>query len=314
MMFDQILGHKILLNQLFTLYKEGKLAHTLLFHGPESVGKHTSAKALTAAILEDSCQLSPAINFIDAGTHPNFFILTPEDGKKEISVERSRELTSFLKGTPAIPGYRIAIIDAADQLNRQAANALLKMLEEPPAKTLIILLAHQLGRVLPTILSRSTKIAFHPISDAEMQNIFPHLSEDTLQFISGCPGRAQENKDIKQPLQHIGKALMLALQKNFAALQAHLDSLPESMQEEVMSLLPLFMKRLLLMPIEKQSEGMKTLLQKLPHSGFIKTYQAFEDYIRAATQAYIPLKDILYGSILVLSDPTLSRSLKINQL
>ena len=93
----------------------------------------------------------------------------------------------------------------ADQLNRQAANALLKMLEEPPAKTLIILLAHQLGRVLPTILSRSTKIAFHPISDAEMQNIFPHLSEDTLQFISGCPGRAQENKDIKQPLhpQHL---------------------------------------------------------------------------------------------------------------
>ena len=86
----------------------------------------------------------------------------------EITVETIRGLISFLSRTPAFGGYRVAIIDLADDLNRNAANALLKVLEEPPTRTLILLLAEAPGRLIATIRSRCRRIDLRPVPDEDI--------------------------------------------------------------------------------------------------------------------------------------------------
>jgi DNA polymerase III delta prime subunit len=104
--------------------------------------------------------LESTTKFLAQNTHPNFFLLTPSEPGKDILIENARDLTVFLQKTPAIPGWRVIIINPADRLNNAAANALLKSIEEMPAQTTIFLIAGGLARMKATILSRSQKIFF----------------------------------------------------------------------------------------------------------------------------------------------------------
>ncbi|MGE0408008.1 MAG: DNA polymerase III subunit delta' [Amphiplicatus sp.] len=152
--------------------------------GPKGAGKATLAYRLARAILDpealtdaSSLQMSAkarSFRLIAQNAHPDLFVAQRRHDEKndryetEISVETARALTSFLSKTAAGGGWRVAIVDAADDLNRNAANALLKSLEEPPAKTALLLLAHAPGRLLATIRSRCRRIALRPVPDAEI--------------------------------------------------------------------------------------------------------------------------------------------------
>jgi len=159
----------------------GALTAGYIIAGPNGAGKATLAYRIARGLLaptslsnELSFEMSSAergFRLIARGAHPDLFIAERQWNEKtsryqsEIPVETIRNLISFLSKTAAEGGYRVAIIDSADDLNRNAANALLKVLEEPPAKTLIMLLSEAPGRLLSTIRSRCRRIALRAVSE-----------------------------------------------------------------------------------------------------------------------------------------------------
>ncbi len=150
-------------------FKDNKLHHAWLICGDKGIGKATFAHKIAKFMLSNPVPLSmnlnvefnhPAALRVVSKSHPDFFLLESEmleEGeliKADIKVDDIRKLTKFLSLTPVISKYKIAIIDAIDALNINAANALLKFLEEPFANTYFLLVCNSLGNILPTIRSR----------------------------------------------------------------------------------------------------------------------------------------------------------------
>ena len=131
----------------------------------------------------------PALPRVESGAHAD--MLTVEIGwsddkmtkrRTEIVVDDVRAVGTFLSMTPAEGGWRVVVIDAVDEMNRNAANALLKSLEEPPKRTVLLLVCHNPGRLLPTIRSRCRRLALAPLDDAEMTaGLAHHLPEETAE-------------------------------------------------------------------------------------------------------------------------------------
>jgi DNA polymerase-3 subunit delta' len=143
----------------------------------------------------------PVSRQIIAHAHPDLFVLerTGEDGKvrKVIPVEEARRISEFFSKSPASAPHRVAIVDAADDLNPFGANAILKTLEEPPAHGVLLIVSHAPGRLLPTIRSRCRRLAFPPLG-LEETAAFVHDREDIsvedslrlAKMAGGAPGRA----------------------------------------------------------------------------------------------------------------------------
>lgn len=156
---------------------QGALSNGWLIAGPDGVGKATLAYRLARSLLHDggtSLDAPPdcrATALIAAKAHPDLFVAERLfDEKKErhaaeIAVETSRDLIQFLNLTPSLGAWRVVIIDTADDLNRNSANALLKALEEPPANTAFLVLSSSPGRLLPTIRSRCRRLTLRPYPD-----------------------------------------------------------------------------------------------------------------------------------------------------
>ena len=152
----------------------GRMHHAWLLTGPEGVGKATFAFRAARRLLGAAPDLGngilgslgsdPVTRQVAARSHPDLMVLerVGEDGKlrKVIPVEEARRLPEFFSQTPAMSPYRVAIIDAADDLNVNSANAILKTLEEPPPRGVIFLVSHAPGRLLPTIRSRCRRLTF----------------------------------------------------------------------------------------------------------------------------------------------------------
>lgn len=162
--------------------RRGNLPHALLFHGRKGIGKLDFAYALAQALLcqqpgadGGACGQCPACNWFAQGSHPDLRVIDPERDTEigdveeakpaekkaggPIKVEAIRELADFVNLSSHQSGLRIVLIHPAEAMNVQAANALLKTLEEPTPGTLFLLVAHQLQHLLPTIRSRCQKVA-----------------------------------------------------------------------------------------------------------------------------------------------------------
>lgn len=189
----------------------GRLHHAWLLTGPEGVGKATfayrAARRLLGARPDPTYGLlgsesgDPVSRQIASRSHPDLLVLerASEEGKtrKSIPVEEVRRLPEFFSKAPASAPYRVAIVDAADDLNVNAANALLKTLEEPPSRGILFLVAHRPGSLIATIRSRCLRMAFAPWSDervAEFLGRHTDLSAEDrtrlAQMAKGGPGRA----------------------------------------------------------------------------------------------------------------------------
>ncbi|MBI1366031.1 MAG: DNA polymerase III subunit delta' [Alphaproteobacteria bacterium] len=181
---ENIIGRAELEAALRESLREGALSHGWLIAGPPGAGKATLAYRLARALLDpaalcDDASLrvgadSKVFRLIAGEAHPDLFVAARRyDEKKdrhqtEISVDTVRDLNHFLNQTAGFGGWRVAIVDTADDLNRNAANALLKSLEEPPPRTAILLCANAPGRLLATIRSRCRRIDLRPVADAEI--------------------------------------------------------------------------------------------------------------------------------------------------
>ncbi|SEF92840.1 DNA polymerase III subunit delta' [Marinobacterium lutimaris] len=153
--------------------ESGRLPHALLLSGPAGIGKAAFGTALAHLLLCHQpqngrpCGHCRSCELIASGHHPDRSFLSPEEPGKPIRVDQVRELTTVLHSTAQQGGYRIMIMEPAEAMNVAAANALLKTLEEPGQDTLLILVCHQLGQLMPTIRSRCQRIEFSMPTAAE---------------------------------------------------------------------------------------------------------------------------------------------------
>ncbi|MFK7791351.1 MAG: hypothetical protein AB8B88_01650, partial [Devosiaceae bacterium] len=159
------------------------------------------AYLVAEAARQDTSSLTLDIDHPDArliaqGAHPDahwidrFAGLDGKKPPKQIPVAAVRSTLQKLQSTAAYGGWRVLVVDSVEELNNEGANALLKPLEEPPHKTVILLVAHTLSRVLPTIRSRCRHLAFSPLDQVSMQSLAPETanSETLLDLAQGRPG------------------------------------------------------------------------------------------------------------------------------
>jgi DNA polymerase-3 subunit delta' len=238
-------GHNVQEQGLLKLYNADKMPHALIFAGAEGIGKLTfayrTARFLLAQEITDPNQDAlfgpaepeptttmdiapehPTFRRIAAGGHSDFKIVDrlfdDAKGRKKDSVEVAeiRKVAPFLHMTAAEGGWRVVIINDADTMNRSSQNAILKILEEPPDNTLLILIAHRLGALIPTIRSRARVINFQPLSLEDFQALLQrqghHLAQNELQALytlSECSiGRALDLID-QGGLDVMGKVITM---------------------------------------------------------------------------------------------------------
>jgi DNA polymerase-3 subunit delta' len=211
-----IVGQDRAIEQFSAAWKRGSLHHAWLLAGPKGVGKATFARQAATRVLAEAAGpevATPGLStpedhriakLVEAGSHPDLRWLERLVNEKtnnlarNITVEQVRSLSDLFDLTPALSPWRAVVIDSIDDLEKSAANALLKMLEEPPANCLFLLVSHAPGRLLPTIRSRCRRLDFSPLGDDAMASILanrlPELSDThrrrAIQAAGGSAGRA----------------------------------------------------------------------------------------------------------------------------
>lgn len=191
--------------------ERGRLHHAWLLCGPEGTGKasfaYRAARRLLGAAPDPARGLlgarpdDPVSRLVSAQSHPDLLVLERlvEGGKtkRNISVDQARELPDFFAKSPSQARYRVAIIDTADDLNLNAANALLKVLEEPPERGVLFLITHAPGRLLATIRSRCRRLGFPAWSEdrlvelvARRTGVVGEAGRRAAAMAGGSPGRA----------------------------------------------------------------------------------------------------------------------------
>ena len=210
---QQLIGHDAAEQHLLDAYHSGRFHHGWLITGPQGVGKATLAYRLARYLLrypdsqtapQDTLAVPPddmVAAQVSARSHPDLLILQRgvEKGKLKagVTVDASRKAAEFFGKTAGAGGWRVAIVDVADEMNTAAANSLLKTLEEPPERSLFILVCHERGRLLPTIRSRCIELALHPLSQEDTLSALDRLPENLgkqatpyAAFSGGRPGLA----------------------------------------------------------------------------------------------------------------------------
>ncbi|WP_313802032.1 AAA family ATPase [Sphingobium sp.] len=209
-----LLGHDEQERMLLSAARSGRLHHGWILAGPRGIGKAGFARAMALRLLAEAAgppipddgldvpQDHPIRRLFEADAHPDYaelFCLEKESGTaRNITVDQIRGLQRLIQSAPSMSSRRIVLIDSADDLERGAANALLKNLEEPPADMLFLLVSHAPGRLLPTIRSRCRTLRFDTLNDDAMRAILraedESLSPDELDALiragEGSPGKA----------------------------------------------------------------------------------------------------------------------------
>lgn len=194
-----LVGHEAAEAALLDAYKSGRIAHAWLIGGPPGIGKATLAFRFARFVL---AYPDPQATEVQAATtlavDPEHVVarriaaqaqgdlrvlervVNEQTGKlyTNIRVDDVRRMVSFFSGTAGEGGWRIVIVDAVDDLAREGANALLKVLEEPPARTLLLLISHSPGRELPTIRSRCRRLLLRPLA-----------KDDVVRALAAATGR-----------------------------------------------------------------------------------------------------------------------------
>ncbi|MGC2854163.1 DNA polymerase III subunit delta' [Novispirillum sp. DQ9] len=215
-----LVGHDAAEAEILDAWQTGRMHHAWLITGKRGIGKATLAYRIARFVLAGGGdgglfggpstlalpESHPVFHRIAHGAHGDLRVIERQfDEKKkklrgEIVVGDARDVGSFLSMTSAEGGWRVVIIDAVDEMNRNAANAVLKVLEEPPKRSLLLLLAHNPARLLPTIRSRCRRLALRPLADDTVATLLrryrPELDAEDAQGLArlgeGSVGRALE--------------------------------------------------------------------------------------------------------------------------
>ena len=224
-----ILGHSHIVKFLQTCITRDSLSHAYLFHGQKYTGKFLTTTFFSSSILCQSsnkikpCGSCSSCQQLKRNIHPDLTLLTPEEDKKNISIEQIRNLQHVLSLRSFLTSYKIAIIDNADSMTEAAANALLKTLEEPPPKTILILIAESLTNLPRTIVSRCQTIQFNVIATEKITNWLTSQGKSKREaqiiarYANGRIGKAEilsSNDDILNSYKDRVKLLLEIIQSN----------------------------------------------------------------------------------------------------
>ena len=210
-----IVGQDRAVEQFSAAWKRGALHHAWLLAGPKGVGKATFAREAATRVLAEAAGPAiglpglatpanhPIAKLVEAGSHPDLRWLERLVNEKtnnlarNITVDQVRSLGDLFDLTPALSPWRVVVIDSIDDLEKSAANALLKMLEEPPANCLFLLVSHAPGKLLPTIRSRCRRLDFAALTNDAMASILSQHAdlkgaerEQIIAAAGGSAGRA----------------------------------------------------------------------------------------------------------------------------
>ena len=196
MQFDAFIGNRKIVERLRSKLRETRFPHGLIFSGPEGVGKHACATMLAKALncrnaaIGDFCDVCPSCRKIESGVHPDVITATVQEDATQIKIAQVREILSVLDLQPLEGRNKVFIIDPADALSPEAANALLKGLEEPPENTFFILITVNVQELLLTVRSRCQIYHFIPLT---LDEIRQHgiTDELTIRWSQGSIGRAR---------------------------------------------------------------------------------------------------------------------------
>lgn len=186
--FSGVIGHERVVRRLRAIVANEAVPHAVIFHGARHVGKMTLAFALASSLLGTS----------EISAHPDFRIVErPRDEKtgklkKAIPIERIRELQQHLRMSAFLGGAKVAVIDGAEHLSEEAANALLKMLEEPTKRAYVLLSVEEKARLPKTIVSRCASISLGRVPDTDMSDAFKALgvaSSELSRLVMWADGR-----------------------------------------------------------------------------------------------------------------------------
>ena len=243
----RLLGHRDAERHMRRAFDSSKMHHAWLISGAKGIGKASLAYRFAAYILsatesralDTSGVLSIDLNsrsahWLASRSHPDLFVLErnwdskTKKLKSELAVDDARRMSEFFGLTAGSGGWRVAIIDTADDLNTASANALLKLIEEPPPKCILLLVCNQPGRLLRTIRSRCMRIDLLPLSQEKTMEVLTSLPleepparealEAAIKLAGGSPGRGLEL------LESTGA-------KSFAAFQAMGRATPVALVE-----------------------------------------------------------------------------------
>jgi DNA polymerase-3 subunit delta' len=218
---QRLVGHDDAEKTMLAAQQSGRLHHAWLLTGSRGIGKATLAWRFARFLLcgqqqgglfgdgpdnLEVAQDAPGRALVDARSHPDLFhlrrSLNPDTNRMraEIAVDDVRGLGAFMHMTPAMGKWRVAIVDSADEMNRNSANAVLKILEEPPPDAVLLIVAHAPGRLLPTIRSRCRRLALQPLADETVVHLIGDYVSDTkpedrlalARLAEGSIGRALE--------------------------------------------------------------------------------------------------------------------------
>ncbi len=232
-----LIGHQSQWQLLVRKFQDNELHPAWLISGAKGIGKATFAYQAARYILkakQDNDQFFDTL--INQKSHPNLLIIERElneDEKlqNEISVESIRKIAHFVHQSAAFPGWRVIVIDAIDDLNRNAANALLKILEEPPKQVLIFLICHGVGRILPTIRSRCCLVSLTGPTTEELTKICQTpVSSLALALAHNSIGRLVDlqKMDLDLFLDEIIQIIQSVLQNKLLPLQQFVSSFAKS--------------------------------------------------------------------------------------
>lgn len=175
---ERLIGHETAIAEFMAARESGRMHHAWLLSGPEGIGKATLAYRFAREMLVDAAapgSKQATARKVAALSHPNLFLLRRAWNEKTkrygqwITVDEVRRLRAFLANSAGAAGFRVVIVDRADELNQNAANALLKTLEEPPPKTLFLLISAAEGRLPVTIRSRCRALAINALSPENLR-------------------------------------------------------------------------------------------------------------------------------------------------
>ena len=281
-----IIGHQNIVSYLENCLKKNKLVQTYLFYGIRHLGKTTVALKFTKLILNKSL-----------GHHPDLFELKLQEGKKDISIDQVRDWQHWLTFKSFTNGYKVGIIRQAENLNEESSNALLKTIEEPTIRTILILISSASEQLLPTIISRSQKIHFLRVGTKEIASAISQRVDDSkklkeiLAFSLGRPGLAikfcEDEEFFNNYLKLHEKVTNLfdtPLIKRFEFVEQYLTNKDyQENLEKVLNFLRhwefILRERMILnLASEQTGQGRKKFIQ--PLDLLIKTKQILEDNVQ----------------------------------
>jgi len=254
---SRLIGHDAVEKKLLHMIEMGRFPHGLIFSGPAGIGKSVMAYRLarflfsekdrepdmfgapepaTSLFVQDD---HPVFSKVASGGHPDLLTIErPVDEntgrvKASVPVDEIRKIAPFMRKTASVEGgWRIVIVDDADTMTRSSQNSLLKILEEPPEKSLLVLITHRAGALLPTVYSRCVHLPFHSLEN-----------QDLVETLSGKVPHADMNLIVQMAEGSLGRAKEFAGSEHLEMVHdclRHLDNWPSFKWSEIQSFADVF--------------------------------------------------------------------------